>query len=112
METFRKRSVEYPLRVTELVRFLREDGGGFPLADRLLQCGVAVGMACRTGPDGAVPDDPAEAVRHLKEIDYILDMAVRAGYLSERQSRLILQDGRALLTDLEEKRWEQEAEKI
>lgn len=108
MESFRQLAAEYPLRLTELVRYLRENGGGFPLTERLLQCSVAVGMGCRAGGDGRTPADGTQAICVLREVDYIIDMAVRAGYLSELQSRLILQDGRQLLTELEGKAWEVE----
>lgn len=107
MEDFRALSEEYPLRLGELVRFLRQDGGGFPLTDKLLECGVAAGLACRPCPDGA-PTNPAGAIQALEESDYIIGMAIRAGYLSPLQGSHILSKGQTLLALLKKEGWKDE----
>ena len=108
-ELFQK-AFDYSVRVSEMVRFLREDNKGFSLCDRLLYCGVGVGLCCRRFGENSEPD-PFEVKRaksHLEEIDYIVDMAVRAGYLTEKQSVHIREDGRNLAELLENWPAEQE----
>lgn len=88
-----KQAKDYAIRVAEMVKFLREDGKGFPLSDELLSCGVEAGMALQT-PDRNGWKRAAEA---LKKADYLLEMAVSAGYLTEIQSVHIRDEGRELL---------------
>lgn len=93
-----KQAQDYAIRVAELVKFLREDDKGFPLANELLSCGIQAGLSLRE-PCAEVTEQAAEA---LKKADYLLEMAVNAGYLTERQSFHIRKDGRALLDELNE----------
>lgn len=88
-----KQAQDYAIRVAELVKFLREDDKGFPLADELLTCGVEAGLSLREpGTEGF-----KTAAGALKKADYLLEMAVSAGYLTERQSVHIRDEGRILL---------------
>lgn len=89
----RKQMKDYAIRMAELVKFLREDGKGFPLSDELLACGVEAGMALEE--PGA--KELKQAAQSLKKADYLLEMAVSAGYLTELQSVHIRDEGRALL---------------
>lgn len=93
-----KQAYDYSLRLAELVKFLREDGKGFPLSDELLSCGVEVGMTLQK-PDEA---GRRQAARALQRADYLLEMAVGAGYLTGRQSVHIREEGRVLLSMLNE----------
>lgn len=89
---------DFSVRIAELVRYLRESGD-FPLGDQLLECGVGVGLACRrlNRDDGSPPGGEAErAIELLQESDYLLEMAVRAGYLAQRQSVYVREDARTL----------------
>lgn len=88
-----KQAIDYSIRVAELVKFLREDGRMFPLSDVLLSCGIETGMALRE------PDTKGfrQAAAALRKADYLFEMAVSAGYLTERQSVHIRDKGRALL---------------
>lgn len=93
-----KQAQDYAIRVAELVKFLREDDKGFPLADELLACGVEAGMALWEAESGNNWQRTAKAIR---KADYLLEMAVHAGYLTELQSFHIRDEGRALLETLE-----------
>ena len=88
-----KQARDYAIRVAELVKFLREDDKAFPLADELLACGVEAGLALREPGS----EEVKQASDTLKKADYLLEMAVHAGYLTERQSVHIRDEGRALL---------------
>ena len=93
-----KQAQDYAIRMAELVKFLREDDKGFPLADELLSCGVEAGMALREPKTGGF----RRTIEALKKADYLLEMAVSAGYLSEQQSIHIRDEGRALLDAVNE----------
>lgn len=88
-----KQAQDYAIRMAELVRFLREDNKGFPLSDELLSCGVEVGLSLREPGT----EDFKRAAGVLKKADYLLEMAKRAGYLTELQGVHIRDEGRALL---------------
>ena len=85
-----KRGFDFSIRIAELVRYLREDGKGFPLCDRLLYCGVTAGQDIRNGRN-------REAAELVGEADYIIEMAVAAGYLTPRQDVHIRADCENLL---------------
>lgn len=90
-----ERAYDYSVRVAELVRYLKAEGKDFPLSDKLLDCAVSAGLSTRT------PDRKA-AADSVREADYLIEMAAKAGYLTQRQAAHIREDGKALLSILEE----------
>ena len=88
--TFIEKGFDFSIRIGELVRYLRENGGGFPLCDRLLFCGVNAGMNIRNGKI-------VKAAELVEEADYIVEMAVVAGYLTSHQDKHIRADCESLL---------------
>lgn len=98
MET-KERGCDYAIRIAELVRFLRENGSQYPLEERLLSCGVAIGVALRGDYPGE--RDYQTAVKNIIEADYMIEMAAIAGYLSVEQTIHIRADGAKLLKQVE-----------
>lgn len=88
-----KRAYDYSVRIAELVRYLRESGKGFPLDEELLSCGVDVGMALKN-ENGREYEKASVA---LQKADYLIGMAVESGYLTKKESELVLSDTRLLL---------------
>ncbi len=88
-----ERAYDFSVRAAELVRYLREKGGAFPLADKLLDCGVCAGLAMRE-------NDRGEAAAQIRRADYIIEMAAKSGYLTEIQARPLRTEARALLDAL------------
>ena len=88
------RAYDLSVRIAEAVRYLQEDGGEFPLGGKLLDCGVRAGISAREG-------DVKAAADYVRQADYILEMAVKSGYLTERQSRPVRADCAGLLAELE-----------
>lgn len=82
------------VRIAEIVRYLKEAGENFPLDDKLLDCGVRAGISAREGGLKA-------AAEYVRQADYILEMAVKSGYLSERQSLPVRAECAGLLAELE-----------
>lgn len=84
------RMYDFSVRIAEIVRYLKENESGFPLCDKLLDCVIGAGIFIRK-------DNYQEAADNLQQISYILEMAVKSGYLTERQSLPILSDCHELL---------------
>ncbi|MDR1132013.1 MAG: hypothetical protein LBL15_06305 [Oscillospiraceae bacterium] len=93
-----KAAFDYSVRVAELVKHLRSDEKGFPLSDDLLECGVNAGMFLRDPPS----PDKDKALACLNKADYLLDMAATAGYLTERQTARIRENGQELIKMINE----------
>ena len=93
MVTLEQRAYDFSVRVTECVRYLKSDRKSFPLCDKLLDCGIAAGLAVRTGKHKA-------AAEMVTQVDYILEMAARSGYLTEVQTREIRADAKKPLDEL------------
>lgn len=94
-----QQGMDFSIHIAELVRFLREEQGGFALTDRLMACGTNAGLWCRTAQDAEMRRKAREVIR---EADYIIEMAVRAGYLTERQSLPLREECAALLAAVSE----------
>ena len=92
-KSLNEQGLDFSMRIGELVRYLRENGQGFPLCDRLLFCGVNSGLYIRGGKT-------REATELIKEADYIIEMAVVAGYLTSKQDVHIRTDCENLLKTL------------
>ena len=76
----------FSVRLVEIVRYFKEEGGGFPLCDMLLDCGVRAGISVRTGNCEAA-------------MEYVWQ-AVKSGYLTERQGLPVRTECRTLLETL------------
>lgn len=100
----KERGFDYSIRIAELVRFLREEGKGFPLEDKLLSCGVAVGLSLK----GEHPEekDYRTAAENIRESDYLIEMAAAAGYISEEQTVYIRGDAKKLLELIQQEAYE------
>ena len=84
---------DFSVRVAELVRYLREGEARFPLDERLLYCGVMAGLATRQ-------KNKAKAAECVEEADYIIEMAGKSGYLTNRQAGPIRSAAKNLLDEL------------
>ena len=85
--------IDFTLRLGEMVRWLRNDGKGFPLAEQLLICGVNAGMCCRDGKN-------RDAAKQVRQAEFMIQVAVSAGYLTDQQCVHILADCANLLNTL------------
>ena len=87
------RAYDFSLRVAEIVRYLKKERREFPMGDKLLDCAVSAGIFARNGDRNA-------AAGCIEQVDYIIEMASRAGYLTEYQTEPIRRDGSELITML------------
>ena len=91
--SLKEKGLDFSMRIGELVRYFRENSQGFPLSERLLTCGVKAGLYIRDGKT-------KEAAELVREVDYIIEMAVVAGYLTQHQDKYIRADCENLLKEL------------
>jgi hypothetical protein len=92
-QELREKGFDFSIRIAELVQFLRTDQRGFPLCERLLDCGVQTGLACRASAEGGQQGKKAkQAAALVMEADYIIEMAQVAGYLTQEQCIYIRAD--------------------
>ena len=103
--SLKEKGFDFSMRIGELVRYLHETGQGFPLCDRLLICGVNTGLYIRSGKT-------REAAELVEEADYIIEMAVVAGYLTPHQDVHIRADCENLLKLLNGKKSKTEEDNL
>lgn len=94
-------AMDFAIHVAELVKYLREEGGSFPLCDRLLAAATGLGCDCRAWSREGSGRVLGRALLLTEEIDYVLEIALRAGYLNDKQSRPIREDCKSLRRQLE-----------
>jgi len=90
-----KKVFDFSIRVAELVKYLREDDKNFPLCERMLSCGVGAGLALRGG-------GTKEAAKLVSETDYIIEMAIIAGYMKKQQGVHIREDCESILKEVKD----------
>jgi hypothetical protein len=87
-----EQALQLSVQITEIVRNLQQKKARFPLCERLLECGLQVGLVLRDY-DTELPEvrvkNAGRAAELAREADYILEMAETAGYLEKVQSAYI-----------------------
>lgn len=103
-DELREKGFDFSIRIAELVQFLRTDQRRFPLCERLLDCGVQTGLACRAWLEGGRQrgGKAKQAAALVVEADYIIEMAQVAGYLTQEQCVYIRADCNNLIRLLAE----------
>ncbi len=103
-DKIREKGFDFSIRIAELVQFLRTDQRGFPLCERLLDCGIETGLACRTSAEGGRQQGKKakQAAALVLEADYIIEMAQVSGYLTQEQCIYIRADCKNLIRLLAE----------
>lgn len=108
-----ERSFDFSVRVIELTKYLDEIENPFPLRERLLICGTGIGVFLRiadsTGRKSA--ENGRQALSYAIEVEYLLETMAKTGHLTEKQSRPIISDCRALKTLIEGQLHKSDAEK-
>jgi four helix bundle protein len=92
------KSYDFSIRIIELNRYLSDEGKSFALSDRLLSSGANIGIYARSVRDGSAEDREKlkEALRCAEECEYLFDVRVTTGCMTEPQSKIIRADCAAL----------------
>ena len=89
--------MNYSIRIAELVRYMHENEPLFPLCDRLLACGIQAGLASREWKQNHNKKNAEHISDYTVEADYIIEMAITAGYITQQQGVHIRSDGQTLI---------------
>ena len=93
---------DFSIRISELVKYLKSSDKGFPLSERLLICGINIGLSCRKIGTNLDNDLVNDAIELLTEADYIMEMAVVGGYLTKQQGVHVRMDAIEIIKKLKE----------
>lgn len=92
------KAFDFGIRIIELANYLDEEKKPFPLMNLLLECGTGIGACLRASegfPD-SFPEDRIRACKLALETEYLLELMVKTGFITEIQSKPILADCRFL----------------
>lgn len=99
MQEILDKSFDFSIRALEMINYLNMENKPFALSERFLSCAVGIGMAVRlmreTG-NQSFSDKGRQALTYLMEVEYLLEIMVKTGYLSEKQSQPMTDDCRRL----------------
>ena len=101
MADYLAKSFDFGIRIVQLARWLNDEGKEFPLAGRLLESGTGVGISLRAAK--ALQDRCyyAQAVRQAEEVQYLLELMVNTGFITEIQSKPLLSDSKVIIEKAE-----------
>ncbi len=95
MKEILEKSFDFSVRALELINYLKTENRPFPLAERFLSRAADIGITVRlirgTGKQ-SFSDRYKQALNYLLEAEYLLEIMVKTGYLSEKQSRPMMDD--------------------
>lgn len=100
MKQLLEQSFDFSIRAMELIKYLDKEKKPFPLYKRFLICATGIGITLRlaqtSGKKSA--EDIKQALSYVVEVEYLLELMAKTGYLQERQSQPIIDDCRAIKT--------------
>lgn len=90
------KAFDFGIRIIELGNYLEEEKKLFPLKARLLECGTGIGVYLRVSNNlpKSLQENYAQAYKLTLETEYLLELMVKTGFISEDQSKPILTDCR------------------
>ncbi len=89
------RSFDFSIRAVELINYLNMENRPFPLGERFLFCAAGIGIAVRLMQESetqAYSDRITQALAYLEEVEYLLEIMAKTGYLNEKQSQTVTED--------------------
>lgn len=103
MDELLNKAFDFGVRIVELANYLEDEKKLFPLMNRLHECagGICVSLRVASHMRKNLREDGTDAYRLSLEAEYLLELMVKTGFLSERQSGPILTDCRFLKAETE-----------
>lgn len=97
------KAFDFGIRVIELAIYLDEEKKEFPMMVRLLECGTGIGVCLRASNISQKNSQESwkQAYRLALETEYLLELMVKTGFISENQSKPILTDCRFIKDETE-----------
>ena len=101
MTDYLAKSFDFGIRIVQLARWLNDEGKEFPLAGRLLESGTGVGISLRAAKALRDRGYYVHAVEQAEEVQYLLELMVNTGFITEIQSEPLLFDCKAIIEKAE-----------
>jgi len=100
MDQVLEKSFDFSIRIIELIKYLDEENKPFALRERLLRCGMGIGVCLRLAESMGkrFTESGWQALYYAVEAEYLLETMAKTGYLTKKQSQPIINDCRALKT--------------
>lgn len=95
MQELLERSFDFSIRLLELIKYLADEGSVFPLSKRLLICGCSIGVNLRMAELFSAKEEQErleQALTNAVDCEYLLELMVKTGYLTQQQSMPIRED--------------------
>lgn len=98
MEDLIAKGFDFSIRIIEIANYLTEEHKQFPLLGRMLECGTGIGICLRISNEyiKTPQESYAQAYRLSQETEYLLELLVKTGFVTEIQIKPILADCRFL----------------
>ena len=105
MDQVLEKSFDFSIRAVELIKYLDKEKKPFPLYERFLICAMGIGITQRLvkKTDNQSIEDSKQILSYVVEVEYLLEIMAKTGFLQEKQSQPILDDCRALKALIEQK---------
>ncbi len=105
MEELLLKTFDFAIRIVELSNYLEEEGKRFALMHRLLECGTEIGICMRISArlPGYSVESFLRAYRLASEAEFMLELTVKTGVITENQSKPILSDCRFIKEQIEDR---------
>ncbi len=102
MEDILLKTLDFGIRIVEISNYLEDENKRFHLIGRLLECGTGIGVLLRISE--AMPqyrrENCIKAFTLASEAEFLLELMVKTGAISDQQSRPILSDCRSIISRL------------
>ena len=96
------KSFDFAIRLVVMADCLKGEGKEIPFIKRLLDCGTGIGASLRIAKsisDGR-KENQLSALGQAVEAEYLIELMVKTGFLTEFQSEPILLDCRTIIEEI------------
>jgi four helix bundle protein len=93
---------DFGIRVIELANYLNEENKQFPMIAHLLECGTGIGVCLRISDSlpKSLQENFTKAYKLALETEYLLELMVKTEFISDNQSKPILNDCRYIIEEI------------
>lgn len=103
MDDILLKTFDFGIRVVELSNYLEYENKRFALINRLLECGTGIGVCMRIsiGLPHYHQEYYTKAFKLTLEAEYLFELMIKTGVITENQSKPILSDCRFIKDQIE-----------
>ena len=102
MADYLSQSFDFGVRIIMMSEWMKQEGKEFPLIQRLLECGAGLCVSMRVAEALNDRSIRVQAFQQIEEAECLLELMVKAGFLTELQSKPLLFDCNAIKEKIKE----------